>query len=92
VLANWETAPVGEPLRSALGLLERVTLDPDGVRPEDVETVRRAGASDEAIADALHVCALFNVIDRVADALGFAIPGPDYFAAAAPGFLERGYA
>jgi len=83
---------VDEPLRSALGLLERVTLDPDGVRPEDVETVRRAGASDDAIADALHVCALFNVIDRIADALGFAIPGADYFAAAAPGFLERGYA
>jgi hypothetical protein len=32
------------------------------------------------------------VIDRIADALGFANPGAAYFAAAAPGFLERGYA
>jgi alkylhydroperoxidase family enzyme len=91
VLAGWRTAPVEEPLRSMLGLLEQVTLAPDSVRPEDVEAVRRAGAGDDAIVDALHVCALFNVVDRIADALGFAIPGPDYFAAAAPGFLERGY-
>jgi alkylhydroperoxidase family enzyme len=74
-----------------LGLLELVTLDPDAVTAEDVAAVGRAGASDEAIADALHVGALFNVIDRIADALGFAIPEPGYFAAAAPGFLERGY-
>jgi len=69
-----------------------VTLAPGEVGREDVDAVRRTGVSDEAIADALHVCALFNVIDRIADALGFANPGPEYFAAAAPGFLERGYA
>ena len=68
-----------------------MTLAPDSVTPEDVERARRAGAGDDAIVDALHVCALFNVIDRVADALGFANPGAAYFAQAAPGFLERGY-
>lgn len=69
-----------------------MTLDPEAVTAEDIDAVRRAGASAEAIADALHVCALFNVIDRIADALGFAIPEPGYFTAAAPAFLERGYA
>ena len=91
MLDDWRTAPVDEPLRATLGLLERVTLEPESVRREHVDEVRSAGASDEAIDDALHVCALFNVIDRIADSLGFANPGPAYFAGAAPGFLERGY-
>jgi alkylhydroperoxidase family enzyme len=68
-----------------------VTLEPGSVTKQDVEAVRSAGVGDEAIEDALHVCALFNVIDRIADALGFADPGSAYFAEAAPGFLERGY-
>lgn len=48
--------------------------------------------SDEALADAVHVCALFNVIDRIADALGFDLPDPDYWDRIAPGFFAGGYA
>ncbi len=32
--------------------------------------LREAGVGDEAIVDAIHVCVLFNIINRVADALG----------------------
>ena len=69
-----------------------MTLAPGEVGREDVDAVRRTGVSDEAIADALHVCALFNVIDRIADGLGFDVPTAEQFAAAAPAFFERGYA
>jgi alkylhydroperoxidase family enzyme len=69
-----------------------VTLAPETVRAADVERVRRAGVEDEAIEDALSVCALFNVIDRIADGLGFEVPSPEQFAAAAPEFFARGYA
>jgi hypothetical protein len=37
------------------------------------------------------VCALFNVIVRVADSLQFHVPPPEIFAAEAPGFFKRGY-
>jgi hypothetical protein len=47
---------------------------------------------DEALEDAIHVCALFNVIDRIADALGFDLPEPEYWDRVAPGFLAGGYA
>ena len=90
-LADWHDAPLAPGLRATLDLLAKVTLAPEQVGAPDVETVRRAGVSDDAIVDALHVCALFNVIDRIADGLGFDVPAPDEFAAAAPGFLERGY-
>ena len=35
---------------------------------------RRAGVSDRAILDATYVCVGFNIIARIADALGFKIP------------------
>ena len=37
------------------------------------------------------MCALFNMIDRIADALGFDLPDPEYWARVAPGFLAGGY-
>ena len=61
------------------------------MRAADVAPLRAVGVSDEAIADAIHVCALFNVIDRVADALGFAIPTAEEFARGAKVLLAVGY-
>ncbi|MDQ3823272.1 MAG: hypothetical protein M3321_08535 [Actinomycetota bacterium] len=54
--------------------------------------MRATGVSDEALEDAIDVCALFNVIDRIADALGFDVPEPDYWERVAPGFFAGGYA
>ena len=71
MLADWRTAPVEPPLRAILGYLEAVTLRPGDVRPEDAEAVRTAGVSEQAIVDALLVCAYFNLIDRLADSFGF---------------------
>jgi hypothetical protein len=48
--------------------------------------------SDEALEDAIDVCALFNTIDRIADALAFEIPDAEYSHRVAPGFLAGGYA
>ena len=90
-LDDWRSAPFDERVRATLGFLERLTLEPDAVGPQDVERVRAADVPDEALADAIRVCAFFNTIDRIADALGFEIPGDDYFAARAPAFLEGGY-
>jgi uncharacterized peroxidase-related enzyme len=71
VLADYRTAPISGKLRAMLGFLEKLTLQPAGVGPADVAPLRAAGLSDEEIEDAIHVCALFNVINRVADSLGF---------------------
>ena len=47
--------------------------------------------SEQAIEDALVVCVLFNIIDRIADALDVAIPSADGFARTAERLLEQGY-
>jgi uncharacterized peroxidase-related enzyme len=91
VLDDWHTAPISAKLRATLGFLEKLTLTPGEVTPADVAPLRLAGVSDQAIADAVRVCALFNLIDRVADALNFAVPSPASFAQAAEMLLKRGY-
>jgi alkylhydroperoxidase family enzyme len=91
VLDNWHTAPIDEKLRVTLGLLEKVTLTPREVGPADIAPLRAVEVSEQAIEDALVVCALFNIIDRIADALDVAIPSAEGFARTAERLLEHGY-
>jgi hypothetical protein len=48
--------------------------------------------SDQALIDAVHVAALFNMIVRIADSLGFEVPPPDALRARAEWRLDNGYA
>ncbi len=78
-------------MRETLCLLEKVTLTPFEVGPDDITPLRAAGVSDQAIEDALVVCALFNIIDRIADALDVAIPSAEGFAQTGERLLKHGY-
>jgi len=91
VLEDWRTAPIDAKLRAQLGFLEKLTLRPDAVRPRDIEPLRAAGLSDAAIEDAIQVCALFNIYDRLADALGWYLPDQQGYAASAQNLMKRGY-
>jgi alkylhydroperoxidase family enzyme len=88
-LDDWRTAPLSPQLRATLGLLEKLTVTPEEVRPQDVEAARESGVNEGAIVDAIYICAAFNLIDRVADALEFEVPAS--FARGAAGQLKRGY-
>jgi alkylhydroperoxidase family enzyme len=93
VLDDYRTAPIDERLRATLGLLEKMTLDAKSLAPDDVRTVMRAGVSKSAIEDALEVAFLFNIYDRMADAMGWDVPplGGGYYQVAARRLLKRGY-
>ncbi len=75
-----------------LEFLEKLTLKPDELGPEDAAAVRAAGVSDEAMVDAIHVAALFNMIVRLTDSLGWDVPPYESFLARAPAMLASGYA
>ncbi len=62
------------------------------MEPTDADAVRAAGVSDEALRDAATVCALFSMIVRLADSLGWDVPDWDAFQQRAPAMLEGGYA
>ena len=74
VRLDWRTAPVDERFRATLGFLEKLTLRPGELARGDALAVRSAGVTEEALVDAIHVGALFNMIDRLADSLGWDIP------------------
>jgi uncharacterized peroxidase-related enzyme len=92
VTRDWRTAPVSDAMRAALGFAEAITLRPDSVGADDVAPMRAAGLPVEAITDVVHICAIFGTINRIADAVDFAVPDEAGQLAAAKSLLKRGYA
>jgi alkylhydroperoxidase family enzyme len=88
---DLDSAPIPDGLRATLAFLEKLTLLPEDVGPDDVERVVAAGVSPQALRDAIEVCAQFNVIDRVADAVGFRQQSPRSLAAGTYKLIELGY-
>jgi alkylhydroperoxidase family enzyme len=89
---DWRTAPVDDKLRATLGFIEKLTLRPQELTPNDAIEVLSAGVSKAALVDAIHVAALFNMIVRLADSFGWDVPPWEAFAGRAEGMLARGYA
>ena len=89
---DWRTAPVDERLRATLGFLEKLTLRPRELMTGDAAAVLSTGVTEPALIDAIHVAALFNMIDRLADSLGWDVPSDQAFSARAQAMLESGYA
>jgi len=90
-VADWRSAPLRPELRAALAFIEVLTLRPDELTAADAEAAYAAGVSREALRDASTVCALFNMITRLADSLGWDVPSWDRLTARAPAMLEGGY-
>jgi alkylhydroperoxidase family enzyme len=91
ILDDWRTAPLDDKLRTTLAFLETLTLRPDDISPDEIRAMRRAGVSDEGIEEAIAVCAVFNLADRVADSFGYVPPNPEQAAAFGKMRLARGY-
>jgi uncharacterized peroxidase-related enzyme len=90
VLADLESAPIEEPLRTTLRMLGTLTRE-GKAGAEDMREVLAAGVSPEQVQDALAVCAAFNTTTRLADAFGFEPLSPEGFEAGAEYLLKRGY-
>jgi alkylhydroperoxidase family enzyme len=83
---------VSQQIAATLGFLEKLTLGPEQVTRGDADAVRAAGVSEDALVDAIHICALFSMIVRLADALGWEIPSFESFFQRADAMLAGGYA
>jgi len=90
VLADVESAPIGDGLRATLRMLAKLTRE-GVVSAEDVRNVLAAGVSREQVEDALAVCAAFNITNRLADAFDFELLASEDVEAGAMYLLKRGY-
>ena len=70
VTTDYRTAPLSDAEKVLFAYLDKVNSAPASVTAEDVEAARRAGWSEEALYDAMTVCALFNFYNRWIDAAG----------------------
>jgi hypothetical protein len=83
---------VSERVRAALAFIEKQTLRPDELTRADAEAVYTTGVSEEGLRTAARVAGLFNMIVRLADSFGWAVPDWDRLMQRAPAMLESGYA
>ena len=77
VLDDYRTAPISEKEKALFGFIDKVNGASPTIRREDVEEVKRAGWSEEAVYDAVTVCALFNFYNRWIDATGVHALSPE---------------
>jgi alkylhydroperoxidase family enzyme len=70
VLQDYRTAPIGDREKALFAFIEKVNRESSRLTKEDVEEVKAAGWSEEALYDAITVCALFNFYNIWTDATG----------------------
>lgn len=70
VLADYTSAPIDDQWKTLFAFIERMNAQSNSLQPSDIEVVKRAGWSEEAIYDAITVCALFNFYNKWIDATG----------------------
>lgn len=92
VLRDLETSTLPEKEKALFRLVARTNEDARSITREEVESVRAAGWSDEAIFDAITVTALFNFYNRWCDAMGAREMLPASFEASGLRLATAGYA
>ncbi len=90
-LADLDTAPVDDKMRPLLRYVGKLTSTPSRMVPADAEAVFAAGWDDQALYDAILVCALFNFMNRVVDGIGIRAD-ESYFSTSGNRLAETGYA
>lgn len=70
VLADLETSGLSDQEKALFRFVRKVNFDSVNIGPDDIDTLHKAGYTDEAIYYALTVCALFNFYNRWIDASG----------------------
>jgi alkylhydroperoxidase family enzyme len=76
ICADFETAPIPAKEKALFRYLAKVNDTPAKVSQADVDAVKAAGWSEQAIYDAATVCSLFNFFNRWIDATGVIPPVP----------------
>jgi uncharacterized peroxidase-related enzyme len=90
LIENPEQAPIEECMKRLLAYVKKLTYTPSRLLPADAEAVFVAGWNEQALHDAVSVCGLFNLMNRLVDGLG--VTGDaEYFKLASARLASGGY-
>lgn len=70
MIADYQRAEISAADRTMLDYAMKLTREPAGIAPADVEALRHVGFSDAAILDICQVTAYYAFVNRLADGLG----------------------
>jgi hypothetical protein len=70
VLNDFGTAPIDDQLKALFAFLEKMNAQSNRLTKRDIDALKAAGWNDEAIYDAITVCALFRFYNAWVDAAG----------------------
>lgn len=65
LIENPDSAPVEPELKPLLAYVAKLTRSPSRMTPHDAQAVYEAGWDERALFDAISVCALFNMMNRI---------------------------
>lgn len=91
MLRDYRTAPIGEREKALFAVIDKMNGDSSRLRKEDLEEVKAAGWSEEAVYDAITVCALFNFYNKWVDAAGVGDMPADAYLASGERLATLGY-
>jgi alkylhydroperoxidase family enzyme len=70
VLEDYRTAPIDDREKALFAFIEKMNEQSNQIRRDDLDRLKAAGWSEEAIYDAITVCALFRFYNAWIDATG----------------------
>jgi uncharacterized peroxidase-related enzyme len=91
VLEDHRAAPIDDKRKALFSFIEKMNRESTAITRADVEALERAGWSEEAIYDAITVCALFNFYNKWIDATGVQDMSPEAYARTGVRLATDGY-
>ena len=91
VLEDFRTAPISEKDRALFAFIEKVNRASNQIGPHDIQAAEAAGWTQEALYDAITVCALFNFYNTWIDATGVADMPPELYEMSGQRLATAGY-
>jgi uncharacterized peroxidase-related enzyme len=86
-----DESKVSEKVRAMLPFLERLTTAPLEVNARDLAPARKAGVSEDAILDAVYICAVFCMFNRLTESFGAELVAEADLPKLAKVLLTKGY-
>ena len=92
VLADVESSGLDDRHKALFRFVDQVNHESPRIAPADLQVLRDAGWSDEALYFAVTVCALFNFYNRWIDATGVHAMSPEAHSLGGKRMAVQGYA
>ena len=91
MLGDFRTSGLSDKEKALFEFIDKVNRTSNQIRQDDVNKAKDAGWADEALYDAITVCALFNFYNRWIDATGVHDMPASAYAMSGERLKEYGY-